>query len=45
MSNHSEEAVQEVREVSGTDRLPRVRRSAAPDDGRRAMGRDRRREG
>src|SRR5436189_52492 len=37
-----EEAVQEVREVPGTDRLPGVRRPASPDDGRREMGRDRR---
>jgi pimeloyl-ACP methyl ester carboxylesterase len=37
-----EEAVQEVREVSGTDRLPRIRRPAPPDDGGREMGRNRR---
>src|SRR6266545_6105593 len=37
-----EEAVQEVREVPGADRLPRVRGPASPDDDGREMGRDRR---
>ena len=37
-----QEAVREVREVSGADGLSGVRRSSASDDGRRRMGGDRR---